>query len=95
MVPETALDHGEVVREAREVTAALRTRAKLANVSQPQSREIVPRSTRDTPSGPGKGADSGIFRGNAARFQLNEPITNKVRLAQCRTSDAEGEKVGG
>jgi hypothetical protein len=37
-----ALDHGEVVPEAREVAAALRTRAKLAEVSQPQSREIVP-----------------------------------------------------
>jgi len=36
------LDHGEVVREAREVGAALRTRANLADVSQHQSRETVP-----------------------------------------------------
>jgi hypothetical protein len=37
-----ALDHGEVVREARAVAAALRTRSEFADVSQHQSREIVP-----------------------------------------------------
>jgi len=42
MVPETALDHGEVVLEARAVAAALRTRSEFADVSKHQSREIVP-----------------------------------------------------